>query len=285
MDNEIEVKNLSEPDDIIRFDTDGQARTFGRDDDVCDIVIWSALNDPQLSRVAGRLWRMEGQLWLRNLSRHHELVVMGAAGITGSPLPPRASDDDPGAAQALPPGVCVILGPAGCELVVSQRPVTAAATPEPDGHPAALSVAPVTTGVPEIPEHLLTVALALCEPLLTGHLVPATYRQICQRLGIDSYKRVRLMVSELCLLYQGDACATYLNGRVPAQTELVPELRRELLHGVWRFRREDPAPEPGRVPEQLPMPEYFRVAQMLVRRGLVRVEHLGLLGEPLAAVQ
>src|SRR5664279_1257267 len=53
----------------------GKGRLFGRDDG-CDIVIWSAINGTDLSRVAGRIWRMEGELWVRNLSSRHELQVV-----------------------------------------------------------------------------------------------------------------------------------------------------------------------------------------------------------------
>lgn len=299
----IEVKNLSEPDEIVRFEREGQSRTFGRDDDVCDLVIWSALNDRRLSRVAGVLWRMDGQLWLRNLSLRHELVVTSPGGVATPTLPPRSSVTDPGAAQALSPGTQTILGPAGCELVVRQR--ASARPPRPRGdrtdRGGSPSRAETTSGVPEVPDRLLQVALALCEPLMTGHLVPATYRQIAQRLGIESFKRVRLLVADLCSLYESDACATYLRGEAGSQArhggDRLPQAAGGSVHdpadqvrwersadGVWRGRTDDAAGCPG-PPPQLSLPAYFQVAQLLVRRGLVRADHLVLLDAPPASLR
>lgn len=299
----IEVRNLSEPDEIVRFEREGQSRTFGRDDDVCDLVIWSALNDRRLSRVAGLLWRMDGQLWLRNLSLRHELVVTAPGGVATPTLPPRSGVNDPGAAQALSPGTQTILGPAGCELVVRQR--ASVRPPRPRGgrtdRGGSPSRAETTSGVPEVPDRLLQVALALCEPLMTGHLVPATYRQIAQRLGIESFKRVRLLVADLCSLYESDACARYLRGEAGSQVpdggdrraetgvggdrEPTDDVRWERsADGVWRGRTDAVVRRPG-PPPQLSLPAYFQVAQLLVRRGLVRADHLALLDPPRASLR
>ncbi|MGF1654013.1 MAG: hypothetical protein ACFCUP_11950 [Actinomycetales bacterium] len=280
--NVIDVINVSEPDVTIRFDTDGQSRLFGRDDDVCDIVVWSALCDPSLSRVAGRLWRMEGELWLRNLSSHHELVVAPVGEPTDAVLPPRRDPAHPGAAHCLPQGTSVVLGPGGCELVVTQSNPVQPSLPEPLDERC-----PPTQGVPELPEHLVDVALALCEPLLRGLPTPATYRRLAERLGIDSHKRIRLLVGELCDRY-GETAAPYLRhsgelspardspgARRPRSPERTPQP--VLSRGVWRFDHEPDEPdEPDgpQPPAELPLPRYVPVAQLLVRRGLVRLGDL-----------
>ncbi len=269
----IQVRNLSEPDELVEFGADGDARLFGRDDLVCDIVIWSALNDPTLSRVAGRLWRMDGLLWLRNLSTSHELVVSSPGLAPDPPLPPRRDTGDVGAARCLPAGSSLILGPGGCELVVMQsvRPGHRhPATAVPSGDPGT----PSTTGVPDVPVRLLHVALALCEPLLTGHPMPATYRQVAQRLGITSYKRVRLLVAELCIRYRAAASAPHLQpgpvGAAGRRTEPAPAPVQ--CRGVWRF----PPPQQVATPPapDLSLPDYVDVARLLVRRGLVRLDDL-----------
>src|SRR5688572_9881175 len=94
------VVYTGEPDEVFEFPDDGgRGRTFGRDDG-CDIVIWSALNGARLSRVAGRIWRMESELWLRNLSTYHELYVEVPGRPAEPPLPPRYEDPlDPGPAR------------------------------------------------------------------------------------------------------------------------------------------------------------------------------------------
>jgi hypothetical protein len=274
------VVYVGEPDVVHSLVPGGPGLVFGRDPDACDVVVWSALNEPTLSRRAGVLWLVDGQLWLRNLSLGHDLLVV----VPGQPpqghLPPRTGADDPGAARTLPARSCLVLGPAGCELVVRPPAETALGT--------ALAGAPLpddesdlerTLVVPTVPGHLRAVAEALCAPLLSGGALPATYAQICEQLGIESVKRVRSLVAELCALYPdagGDAAAA---GAWPTrrarEDRLVSDLLDHPAHREpdgWRFdERPDPraaaaAPERRRA---LALPDHYEAAHLLVRHGLV----------------
>ncbi|WP_143448349.1 FHA domain-containing protein [Kineosporia sp. A_224] len=269
------VVYVGEPDVVHALVPGGPGLVFGRDPDACDVVVWSALNEPTLSRRAGVLWLADGQLWLRNLSRGHDLLVV----VPGQPplghLPPRAGADDPGAARTLPARSCLVLGPAGCELVVRPAAVTAltgAALPDDE------SDVERTLVVPAVPGHLRAVAEALCAPLLSGGALPATYAQICEQLGIESVKRVRSLVAELCTLYPDTGGATAA-GAWPArrarEDELVSALLDHPAHRQtdgWRFdERPDPRAEAG-APEQrraLALPDHYEAAHLLVRHGLV----------------
>ena len=112
---------LYEPDEKFYFDSDGDRITFGRDDD-CDLIIFSAINGELLSRCAGRIWRMEGELWVRNLSEKHELWIVQPGLPPLPPLPPRdPARPDPGAAQSIPGDLTYVQGPDGCVLVVAQQ--------------------------------------------------------------------------------------------------------------------------------------------------------------------
>jgi hypothetical protein len=251
----LEVVNTTEPDEVVHFDEEGRSALFGRDDDMCEIVIWSAINGRELSRVAGRIWRMDGRLWVQNLSRHHELVVVGG-GV--EVLPPCEPGSGAGPGCSLPWGSSVVLGPGGCELHVTQSRVD-------DG---SFGVADQQTdGLPPIPEGLLSVALALCEPLLRGATAPATYRQVSERAGLGSYKRARLLVTDLC--------EPYLPLVRPARVaDVAARPVGRISGGVWRFAAPVGAEDPSPV---LRIPDYVLVAQLLVRRHLVRREMLGLL--------
>lgn len=235
----LEVLNATEPDEPLRFEEEGRSALFGRDDDVCDLVVWSAINGRDLSRVAGRIWRMDGRLWVQNLSGHHELVVM-SVGESVEVLPPRHSECAGGPGRSLPWGSSVILGPGGCELHITQdRVETRRPVPIDDQQ---------TEGLPSIPSELMRVALALCEPLLRGSSVPATYRQVSDRAGLASYKRARSLVAELCEIF-------------------------------WSALPEGVLPDPDAQSDSpmLKMPDYLPVAQLLVRRRLVRADQLVLL--------
>ncbi len=274
---DIQVLNMSEPDEPIVFATDGEARLFGRDDDVCDIVIWSALTDPGLSRVAGRLWRVDGELWVRNLSSHHDLAVLTLGQPAGPPLLPRRGAWGNGDARCLPIGTTVILGPGGLELVVTHSE-HAAPVVEHEHHHEGSSNAPQTRALPEVPSHLMDIAIALCEPLLLGGPMPATYRQVGQRLGIESHKRVRLLIDHLCERYEEDAFASHLHPWAHRRQDSARGLSAgapTLVNGVWRFPKDTAEPEPAPGGGDLPVPRYVYVAQLLVRRGLVRERDLG----------
>ena len=81
----LNVHYLYEPDEVWTFPVEGERVTFGRDDS-CDITIFSAINGNALSRVAGRIWRMENELWVRNLSERHDLDVEVPGQAAGQPL-------------------------------------------------------------------------------------------------------------------------------------------------------------------------------------------------------
>ncbi len=79
---------------------EGERRRFGRSDAEHDITVWEQVRGNTLSVVAGELWCTEGQVWVRNLSSAHELVVDGP-GVVSTVLPPR-EPDRPGHACSVP---------------------------------------------------------------------------------------------------------------------------------------------------------------------------------------
>lgn len=267
---------------VYEFTADGQGYVFGRDSDSCDIVIWSALNDPSLSRTAGRIWLMEGELWLRNLSLHHDLLIQ-VPGMPPEPyLPPRRQPAEPGPARSLPPDSCVLLGPGGCELIVHQALVYGSE------HRAGLASSgsdEETIRLPPLPEHLHGVAAALCAPLLAGSRLPATYADIATELQISSHKRVRKLVADLCRLYAEAVpeLAEHTRTRLAREESLMSAYARHearLVAGVWRFEEKhtDAATDTVTDPEAddrrraLMLPDYYEVAHLLVRRGVVRAQ-------------
>jgi hypothetical protein len=263
-----------ELDEVYEFTTEGQSRIFGRDDETCDIVIWSAINDAVLSRIAGRIWRMEGQLWVRNLSTTHELWLVPEVGPAEPPLPPRADDGvDPGPARAIPPGTTFLEGPGGCELVVFQRPSADFSLP-------LATLDDITTRVPEVPDRLRAVATALCEPLLAGGQLPASYAEIGRRVGSESLKRTRLLVGEIVEIYARElpTLQTTLTER-RQRRELADALGSPRLRGgIWAF---DDAADHDREERarrrSLSLPDYFEIAHLLVRRRLITADDLALL--------
>jgi hypothetical protein len=268
------VVYVGEPDVVHELVPGRRECVFGRDPDSCDAVVWSALNDPSLSRRAGRIWAMDGQLWLRNLSLSHDLLVQ----VPGRPpepyLPPRTDAEDPGPARSLPRDVCLVIGPGGCELVVRHTMAAGYRAL----HEVTDSELERTMQLPAVPLHLGPVAAALCAPLLAGGRLPATYAQIAAALGVDSHKRVRLQVAELCALYaEADPdLVEHTRARRDREERLVSALSsytaRRSPGGVWRFdeRFDDGGAEEERRRRALALPDYFEVAHLLVRRGLVR---------------
>lgn len=73
---------------------------FGRDDGTCQIPIWQEVNRRTLSKIAGELWCIEDQMWVRNLSAVHELVV---ASERGTHVLPSRLRTYPGHACSVPP--------------------------------------------------------------------------------------------------------------------------------------------------------------------------------------
>jgi hypothetical protein len=255
-----------EPDEIFEFHTDGQSRLFGRDDQ-CDIVIWSAINGIDLSRIAGRLWRMEGQLWVRNLSSRHELEIVAPGEQLSGPLPPRRQDGtDPGAARSLPVPVAVVRGPGGCEIAVRQREVPlalVAPSKELDG----------TIKVPPVPEDLRPVALALCRPILEGGWLPATYSEIIKEVGDLTVKQARLRVERLCAIYV-QAVPSLIAHLERRRQKLEQELAFDgnIEHRAGGLRHLVPQRAADQSHYQPGPPTYFDVAHLLVRRRLIALE-------------
>jgi hypothetical protein len=266
------VVYTGEPDVTYQFTRSRQGYVFGRDDEACDIVIWSALNDQSLSRVAGRIWLMEGELWLRNLSRHHDLTVQ-VPGMPPEPyLPPGGPPDEPGPARSLPHQTCLVLAPGGCELVVHQ------AADDPVHREAHLEVVDPrsTVSLPPVPDHLRDIASALCAPLLDGSRLPATYAQTADAVGLNR-TRVRALIAELCDLYATAVpqLAASVRARRAAEDALLSAHARHearLVGGVWRFTRRSDTPDEAELERRraLALPDYYEVAHLLVRRGVIR---------------
>ena len=170
--------------------TEGSWGRFGRDDSVCEIPVWEAINTELLSRVAGELWCADGELWVRNLSRTHELSVAGTCG------PP----------QWLPRRDAHGRGPA-CSVSGRQARISApstgwwelvAETSVPAGPQGEVPVA--TVNVDPVPEPLMPVAAALCAPILQRSQPAATYDQVAQSLQITR-RQARRQVERLCECY------------------------------------------------------------------------------------
>jgi hypothetical protein len=279
----LSVHYLHERDQLYEFPTEGTGYLFGRDEARCEIVIWSALLKTSLSRVAGRIWRREGELWVRNLSYSHDLRVEVPGSPPLSPLPPRHDPDyDPGAAQAIPGELAYVSGPDGCTLVVAQQRLPLAEPPpEEVGEP--------TSRMPALPDSLRPIAVALCEPLLRGRQMPASYEEVQRRLGISSKRRIRDLVAQLCTLYLNEL--PELRSRVEARRRLeekelgLPAAPMMLRRGVWVFgwsaSRESRA-ESAEIAERREnaLPTYYEVAHLLVRRRAVTARDSEALPEP-----
>lgn len=259
----------AEPDVVHSFSTEGAGLHFGRDDTACQIAIWSAINGSELSRVAGFIWRMDGELWVRNLSSRHGLEIEVPHRPRESALPPRRDDGvDRGPARSLPAPVTYLRAPGGCELLVRQYG-TSVGPPQPP-----TSNGEETTRLAPLPDDLRATAAALCEPLLGGGQLPASYGQIEERTGAGSIKRVRNQVSRLCNLY-ADEVPT-LRARVGRRMErelhdLGIDGDPQLRSGVWTFPTAD-ADEPTAElvrRRALALPDYYEIAHLLVRHGLV----------------
>jgi hypothetical protein len=272
------VVYTGQPDEVFEFSEEGQGRLFGRDDTQCEIVVWSAINGTELSRVAGRIWRMDDELWLRNLSTRHELRLSQPGLPEEPPLPPRREEGaDPGPARSIPGGIVLVHGPAGCELLIRQRRRGAIAD-------TFREVGEATTRVPPVPERLRPVAAALCEPLLRGGQLPATYSEVMQRAGTGTLKRTRTAVAELTGIYLAEI--PLLRERIAdriqrEEAELELTSAPQLRGGVWTFPQPDETPEQAQ--EQawrrraLALPDYYEIAHLLVRRRIVTAEDLEVL--------
>lgn len=267
------VTYTAEPDTLYAFSDDGERRLFGRDDTRCQIVIWSAINGHELSRVAGVIWRMDDELWVRNLSTRHELYLQAASKPAEPPLPPRVEGGvDRGPARSIPPGLTFMRAPGGCELLVRQihSIIAIPSLDEADG---------ATFRAPPVPAHLRAVAAALCEPLLRGSQLPATHAQVTERAATGSLRRTRNLVAALCALYADEVplLRSRVAERLRRESEQLgigvpPKLR---AGGVWTYDQEpDDADDESARRRALALPDYFEVAHLLVRRHLVTTADL-----------
>jgi hypothetical protein len=268
------VVYTGEPDEVFEFPYEGNARLFGRDDSRCDIVIWSAINGTDLSRVAGRIWRMDDELWVRNLSQRHEVHVNVPNMPPEPPLPPRRDDGlDPGPARSIPGEMAYVRAPGGCELQVRQLRSSAPDLDEGAG-------SNLTFRVPPVPEELQLVAIALCAPLLAGGQMPAAYSEITRRAGTGSLKRTRTMVAELCRLYVAEVPhlrQRIVERRLQEEDELRLPADPRLRGGVWTYEAPPDRAEEAedlRRRRALALPDYYEVAHLLVRRRLVTATDL-----------
>jgi hypothetical protein len=253
-------------DEIYEFTEDQHRRTFGRDDSVCDIVIWSAIAGQNLARVAGEIWRWGDQLWLRNLSTSHELDIV----VPGQPPEPalrrRRDETVLGAACSLPEPHCTITAPGGCVLDVVQQH-----QPPPEAITYGLDDPTVKT-VPEVPDHLRLVATALCEPLLLGHRLPAAYREVMTRTGEATQRVARRKIEELTSFYT--AAVPELAARAQERKAIADNPGRPVRAGmIYGFAADATArSDPARA---LALPAYYDVARLLVRHYRITPDDLG----------
>lgn len=195
-------------DEAYRF-WNGTLMQFGRDDEVCQIPVWEEINRRSLSKLAGELWCSNGQMWARNLSTVHELVV---AGPRGTQVLPARIHGDPGHACSVPIPRGTVAAPSTGTWILEIRAVTTAQDMEPTLH------------VENIPERHRNTAEALCAPLLAGGSTVATYAEIAAQMGC-SERVARRRVEDLCGHYEPQLAALP-GGRLPGET---------LAHAVARI--------------------------------------------------
>ncbi|MFB9319213.1 hypothetical protein [Cryptosporangium minutisporangium] len=218
---------------------------------------------------------MEGELWVRNLSEKHELWIVQPGLPPLPPLPPRnPARPDPGAAQSIPGELTYVQGPDGCVLVVAQQRVEPALPTVLDDRP--------TTSIPPVPPDLRPVAAALCEPLLRGKQLPASYEEVQRRLVTRSRKQIRDLVRRLCGLYLTEV--PELRERVEARRRLeerelgLPAAPTVVHKGIRVFAAAE-AEEDAEIRRRraLTLPDYYEVAHLLVRRRTITADDLRLL--------
>jgi hypothetical protein len=179
---------------------DGERRRFGRDDDACEIVIWEELRRDSVSKVAGVLWCLDGELWVRNLSTAHELAVSGPKGPLQC-LPPRA-ENELGAARSVPAPIAELSAPSTGTWTILIRQITGdASSPAVRRDAAAPLEQPAPTlRIGPVPQKYARVAYYVCAPVLYGGRPPATYDQVAGALNITK-RQARRRVEELCAYY------------------------------------------------------------------------------------
>jgi hypothetical protein len=140
-----------------------------------------------------------------------------------------------------------------------------------------------TTSIPPVPPDLRPVAAALCEPLIRGRRLPASYEEMHRRLPGRSRNQIRDHVRRLCDLYLTEL--PELRDRVEDRRRLeerelgLPAAPTVVHKGIRLFA---PAPEADEDSEirrrrELTLPDYYEVAHLLVRRRTVTPEDLRLL--------
>jgi hypothetical protein len=257
------------PESVRELPLDRSSVSFGRSP-TCDLVFESGTD--RLSAVAGVIWRMDDELWVRNVSTSHDLDVVVPNRPPQPPLPPRLMTQDRGAARSIPSGLAYVLGPDGCSLVVRQE-LVGGGSPVDDQSGRTLRMPPV-------PEDLRPVAAALCEPLLDGRNLPASYAQITARAGLGSRKATRIRVERLLQLYAGesDDLSRQMNERRERERARLSAGTPILRQGVWQFGTTTGlAVDEQERRSALALPDYFELAHLLVRRGLVSITDLTML--------
>jgi hypothetical protein len=179
----------------------GTRMLFGRDDSACQIPIWEEINRRTLSKIAGELWCTNDQMWARNLSTAHELVVAGSRGV--HELPPRLPPD--------PGDACSVPVPSGTVTAPSTGRWSLRITPVDPAH----SSGP-TIQIENIPDRHREAAEALCAPMLAGGRAVATYGEIAARMGW-SERAARRRVDDLCAHYEAQIGALP-GGRLERET-------------------------------------------------------------------
>lgn len=255
---------------VYEFPAEGQVYTFGRDAS-CGIPIRDA--STRLSRVAGSIWRMDDELWVRNLSEEHDLLLRAAGHPPEAPMPLRAAGQRP-AARSIPGRRAVILAP-DCRLIVRQlAPPYPASTRK--------SIQAKTESVSAVPEALRPAAQALCLPLFRGLMMPATYAEVALSLGLTE-RQARRRVDELVDFYKGavPSLKNRMSERRRTENADLDSLDEPTLTkgGVRKWEPKtgaDKAQDGGHGVAENPrslragmLPYYYEVAHMLVRYGLV----------------
>jgi len=214
----------------------GTRMKFGRDDKICQIPIWEQINERALSKVAGELWCSGGQMWVRNLSTAHELVVGDSTGVRV--LPSRVGADAGHACSVPSPSGTVTAPSTGTwSLTVQSWSLTVqTAQSQKDAGP--------TLRVENIPDRHRAAAEALCAPLLAGGTAAATYAEIADRMGWTE-RAARRRVEELCEHYRAQVKALP-GGHRPGET--LPQAVARTLVARNKFavpRGTGPPPQPG----------------------------------------
>lgn len=125
-----------------------------------------------------------------------------------------------------------------------------------------------------MPDQLKAVATALCEPLLRGGQLPATYSEIARRLKIDSLREVRNLVERLVELYEAQSPALAARAAERAQrrdgaADAGPPVRHDWTWISATDAQESPEPSPPAHRRRPQLPDYYEVARLLVRHGLI----------------